>query len=55
MWELIKFFLIGHSHKWKTIKETPLEIIRPGGLNDCGIRYFQQCEGCGKVIKRDLA
>lgn len=42
-------------HKWKTIEESNLRIMdngKPTGVT--GRRYIQECEKCGKVIKRDL-
>lgn len=51
MLQLLQWLFVGHVHKWQTIKEVRLEC----STGSTGLRYFQQCECCGKVIKRDLA
>lgn len=56
MIRLLAWLFTGHIHKWKTIREVRLEIVGDYlKVPVNGTRYYQQCERCGKVIKRDLA
>jgi hypothetical protein len=55
MIRLLQLIFIGHFHKWKTIDERFLNIMDGKNVASTGTRYIQQCESCGKVIKRDLA
>lgn len=50
MMALLQLLFVGHVHKWQTIREVRLS----DASGSTGTRYFQQCECCGKVIKRDL-
>ncbi len=55
MLRLLRILIIGHDHRWKTIKTAPLTTFdHRGKEEDRGERYHQQCEVCGKVVKRDL-
>lgn len=54
MWKLIQLIFLGHSHQWKTIRSVPYTINGDFGSSRTGTRYYQQCETCGKVVKRDL-
>lgn len=47
---LLQLIFLGHFHKWKVIETNNLTI----NSEVKGRRYIQQCEHCGKVIKRDL-
>ena len=51
---LIKWMFLGHLHKWKTIRETELDVKQGTEVVAIGMRYVQQCEKCGIVEKRDL-
>ena len=57
---LLQMIFAGHFHKWKTIEVENLEIWHhpsnewAGRWILSGKRYTQQCEGCGKVVSRDL-
>lgn len=51
MVRFLQWLFIGHVHKWKTIRENPLHAVN---TKETGTRYTQQCEHCGKVVKRDL-
>jgi hypothetical protein len=55
---LLQLLFLGHVHKWKTLEKSPLKIwqdeVGKGPITGAGERYIQQCETCGKVIKRDL-
>lgn len=55
MW-LLQMLIMGHFHKWKTIENVALIQTEDSGrvVVGRGQRYIQQCETCGKVIKRDL-
>ncbi|MGV7033070.1 hypothetical protein [Methylobacterium symbioticum] len=55
MLQLLQWLLFGHVHKWKTVRDVPLtELDDRGREVVTGRRYVQQCEYCGKVIKRDF-
>lgn len=54
MVRLLQLLFLGHFHKWKTIKEHPFSLTENGKSVANGTRYIQQCETCGKVVKRDL-
>lgn len=51
---LLKWLIIGHIHRWKTIEKCELRNTIKGVIVERGERYIQQCEKCGIVIKRDL-
>lgn len=51
MWKLLQLIFIGHSHKWKIIKQTDVTFD-----NGCkGTRYYLQCEHCGTIKCKDPA
>ena len=50
MIRLMQWLVFGHCHKWKTIDQNSLV----ASANRRGTRFYQQCECCGKVVKRDL-
>lgn len=55
MIRLLQWLFIGHIHKWNTIEDRPLATKdQAGKVVAKGHRYFQQCEHCGVVVKRDL-
>lgn len=58
MMELLRFLIFGHLHKWKTIDTKNFyerrDLSNPDRM-PTGAVYIQQCEGCGKVIRRKLA
>jgi hypothetical protein len=51
---LMKWLVLGHIHKWKTIAVRPFRLTERGRVTDTGERHIQQCETCGLVVKRDL-
>lgn len=53
MLRLLQLLIFGHVHKWKTIKEGNLYETSKSAM-PCGVVYYQQCEHCGKVIRRAL-
>jgi hypothetical protein len=53
MIRLLQLLIFGHVHKWVTIKEGKF-YDRPESSMPCGVVYYQQCEHCGKVIRRAL-
>lgn len=55
MIRLLQWLFLGHNHKWKVLRETTLTVNHGSGVQSQGLRYIQQCEHCGRVIKRDLA
>lgn len=57
MIRLLQFLFFGHWHKWKTLEEGNYyesRKERESGALPIGRVYYQQCEHCGKVIKRTL-
>lgn len=54
MMRLLQVLFLGHWHKWTTINEGPLNLTDDGKVVSRGMRYIQQCEKCGIVVKRDL-
>jgi uncharacterized Zn finger protein len=54
MIRLLQLLFLGHFHRWKTIECGPFHLTENGRVTDRGVRYIQQCETCGVVVKRDL-
>lgn len=49
MFELIRKLVVGHNHKWKTIRT--VEIHDGESRLPIGTAYHIQCEVCGKISK----
>ena len=49
MLKLLHLIFLGHFHKWKIIKEVPLNITSKGEVVARGSTYNLQCEGCGNL------
>lgn len=57
MLRVIQFLIFGHFHKWATIQEGNFyenNAAQSRGASPIGRVYYQQCEHCGKVIRRRL-
>lgn len=58
MIRFLQLIFLGHSHKWKIIKEGYFydrADEKKADAKPIGVIYYQQCEHCGKIIRRRLS
>lgn len=56
MMRLIQWLIFGHIHKWTTIQQGTITGRMGDGssVGAIGDYHIQQCDHCGKVVKRRL-
>lgn len=58
MLSLLQLLIYGHLHKWKVLDRRDFydrrDEAKPNKM-PIGAVYIQQCEHCGKVIRRQLS